>query len=459
MPTAMTFNNKAMVFGSTPKWMAVSSSDPYNPLGLPPLTLRAKWSSGYTPTVGATNTCVDPTNNVWDSTMADGNWRRLFYNDSILQANLLEVVGANTTDVTDIRQCFQDCSNLTSVSSMDLSGCTQYGPTSLFYRCTNLVSVGNLKTTGIPSTNKMFFGCYMLSSISLFDTSSVTDTSSMFYNCKSLHSVPFFDTSSVTDFGYRNTEGMFSGSAITTFPAFDVSSATSLRGMFLGCTSLTTIPANWDVSSIQDFDGTFDGCSRLVNVPTLNTSSATKMSFMFAECSSLVTAPTLTTTSVTNMNKMFYGCSSLTSVPLYPTSTVTTMEGTFALCSSLESLPLFDTSHVTRFYASAVTQSAGFCTGCTSLKTVPLLNTSSATSVVHMFSGCTSVQSGALALYQQMSSQATPPSVYQDCFTNCGASTTTGAAELAQIPTSWGGTYNPPSESGDDPVEPDIEED
>jgi hypothetical protein len=57
-----------------------------------------------------------------------------------------------------------------------------------------------------------------------------------------------------------------------------------------------------------------------------------------------------------------------------------------------------------------------------------------------MFIDCTNVQSGALALYQQMSTQTTQPTVYGDCFTNCGSNTTTGAAELAQIPASWGGT-------------------
>ena len=43
-------------------------------------------------------------------------------------------------------------------------------------------------------------------------------------------------------------------------------------------------------------------------------------------------------------------------------------------------------------------------------------------------------------MYQQMSTQATPPTSYTDTFKNCGRDTTTGAAELAQIPESWGGT-------------------
>jgi len=56
------------------------------------------------------------------------------------------------------------------------------------------------------------------------------------------------------------------------------------------------------------------------------------------------------------------------------------------------------------------------------------------------FHNCTKVESGALALYQQASTQTRPPSSHTYCFRSCGSDTTTGAAELAQIPSSWGGT-------------------
>lgn len=59
------------------------------------------------------------------------------------------------------------------------------------------------------------------------------------------------------------------------------------------------------------------------------------------------------------------------------------------------------------------------------------------------FYNCTKVPSGALALYNSLSSQATPPSSYSNCFTNCGNSAAQDApihTEMAQIPTTWGGT-------------------
>ena len=114
------------------------------------------------------------------------------------------------------------------------------------------------------------------------------------------------------------------------------------------------------------------------------------------------------TTGVTDMSSMFDNCSVLTSVSLFDTSSVTNMAGMFVSCGALTSVPLFDTS--------------------------------SATNTSGMFYGCSNVQSGALALYNQASTQTNPPASHTDMFLNCGSGTTSGAAELAQIPVSWGGT-------------------
>ena len=135
------------------------------------------------------------------------------------------------------------------------------------------------------------------------------------------------------------------------------------------------------------------------------------------------------TTGVTSMENMLAGCSSLMSVSLFDTSNVTDMTNMFAGCSSLTSVPLFDTSRVE--YMTNIFQD------CSSLTSVPLFNTSSARLMNSTFKNCTKVQSGALALYQQVSTQANPPLTHDQTFRNCGSDTTTGAAELAQIPKDW----------------------
>lgn len=73
---------------------------------------------------------------------------------------------------------------------------------------------------------------------------------------------------------------------------------------------------------------------------------------------------------------------------------------------------------------------------------VTKFDTSVAMNVDLMFYGCNYVESGALDMYNQMANQTNPPADHYRTFYNCGSRSTTGQAELAQIPTSWGGTMS-----------------
>lgn len=84
-----------------------------------------------------------------------------------------------------------------------------------------------------------------------------------------------------------------------------------------------------------------------------------------------------------------------------------------------------------------VTDMSSMFAGCSNLTTISLFDTSNVTGMNFIFYGCRNVESGALALYQQASSQANPPTSHSYAFRNCGIDTTTGAAELAQIPDDW----------------------
>ena len=179
---------------------------------------------------------------------------------------------------------------------------------------------------------------------------------------------------------------------------------TTMNSMFIRCSSLASVSL-FDTSSVTDMMSMFRGCTSLTSVPLFDTSNITSMMYTFSECSSLTTVPLFNTSSVTDMDQLFYGCSSLTSVPLFDTSSVTSMTDMLNACSSLTSVPLFNTSNVTSMFRT--------------------------------FYGCINVETGALALYQQASTQTNPPYTYSMAFRNCGSNTTTGAAELAQIPDDW----------------------
>lgn len=131
-------------------------------------------------------------------------------------------------------------------------------------------------------------------------------------------------------------------------------------------------------------------------------------------------------------DSLFLNESNLMKVLGANTTQVTSMQYMFRHCTSLDSVGLFDTSNVTSMYF--------MFNDCMSLTSIPLLNTSSAVSMSYMFMDCRNVGSGMLDIYNQASTQDTPPQNHSDVFWYCGMNTETGRAELAQIPTSWGGT-------------------
>ena len=274
--------------------------DKYNPLHLPPNTVRVR-----------TN---------------DGNKPR---NSNYESATLVE----GTTDVYDVYKSGTDFSNL-------------------LWHSLNTIEVLGANTTGITNMHEMFANCSSLTKVALFDTSSVSDMSRIFAACTSLTTVPLFDTSSATNMSYM-----------------------------------------------------FEICRNLTSIPLFDTSNATYMVGTFRHCSGLTTVPFFNTSKLERMDEIFMGCTSLTTVPLFDTSNVTYMLNAFNGCSSLTNIPLFNTSKVTDMF--------------------------------RMFYECYKVESGALALYQQVSTQTNPPTNHEKTFYNCGIDTVNGAAELAQIPSDW----------------------
>lgn len=287
--------------------------DPYNPLNLPPNTMRVRTSDGNPPIKQANNGASYET-----ATLVEG-----------------------TTDIYDVYK-----NNVTYQGGNSFK--------ELLHNSTNVIEILGANTTGVTNMNLLCNGCSNLRSTVLFDTSSVTDFRWMYAYCSSQYfkSVPLYDTSS----------------------------ASTVAEMFDHCTYLETVPL-FDLSNVRLTYSMFDGCTHLASVPQFIMSN------------------------VIQAQNMFYGCTSLTSIPQFDLSNLERAESMFNGCTSLTSIPLFSTSKLDK--------------------------------IPSMFYGCTNVESGALALYQQISSQSTPPSDYMHAFYNCGSNTVTGAAELAQIPASW----------------------
>ena len=232
--------------------------------------------------------------------------------------------------------------------------------------------------------------------------------------------------------GYTPTQGNTQTLVDSTNNVWDIyKSSVYWDSLFNGCTDLLEVLGANTTNLNKSMNQIFRGCTALTSVALFDTSKVNSMNSMFNGCTSLTSVPLFDTSKVTNMNNMFdmgNVSSSLTSVPLFNTSSVTTMLGMFQHCHSLISVPTFDTSNVTNM--------SYMLNGCYSLTSVPLFDTSKVTNMNNMCYQCFEVQSGALSLYNQASSQTTVPS-HDSTFRHCGMNTQTGSAELALIPSDW----------------------
>ena len=83
---------------------------------------------------------------------------------------------------------------------------------------------------------------------------------------------------------------------------------------------------------------------------------------------------------------------------------------------------------------------------CSGLRSVVTIQTPNTLEIVGgTFSGCTNIEDGALDQYTYWSTYNTNISNHSGTFSDAGADTTTGLAELNQIPVGWGGNYTPAS--------------
>ena len=453
------------VVSNNSKWVNYTYVDPYNPLNLPPFTIRVRFTNGFTPTFAkGTGVLVDSTNNIWDLTYENTDWSNLLNFSWPNNEKLVEVLGANSTGVTNMSAMFNECYYI--ASSMPL-----------------------FDTSSVTDMSRTFSNCSRVTSFPSYNTSNVTNMSYTFYKCKAMTAAPMLDTSKVTDMSYA----FASCTTLTNVPLFNTSSVTNMLSMFFECTSLTSVPL-FNTSSVTNMSGMFSSCTSLTAVPLLNTSKVTDMSYMFYYCTnvqsgalSLYQQASTQTTPPVHVEEAFTNCGSntttgsaeLAQIPMswgglldpynplnLPANTVRvrTSDGNAPIKSSYTSYGtatlvagttdvydvyksgtslsdmLSDSTNVIEILGANttnITDMSYMFYGCTALTTISIFDTSKVTVVSSMFQGCINVETGALALYNQMSTQSRPPSSHLQTFNNCGSNTQTGAAELNQIPSDW----------------------
>lgn len=378
-----------------------------------------------------------------------------WYNDGTgnpLYDKKFRIIGGNTSNITHMPKLFYRLGrNCTEVGRFDTHNVVNaaemfrwggnYGMHATTLPAFDFSSITNDELTdeGLSNNDRtnlvgLYQWCYTNTFITevpsiTFPSNRAINTKNMFYGCTSLVSA------NIVGLNSSNAEGMFSRKTSISAPSFTNCTLNNPKTLFGVTTGSTLYPVTVTMNNVAltgDATSMFRGCTALTAVPSFDASGLTSLQYAFRDCSHITSVPQMVTSNVTDFGGTFYGCSTLTAVPLLDTSSATTIASMFSNCTSLQTVPLFNTANVTKMSSTFYR--------CLALTTVPLFNTANVTDMYRAFFGCSNVESGALALYQQASSQTTPPSNHDGTFTNCGVNTTTGAAELAQIPTSWGGT-------------------
>ena len=200
------------------------------------------------------------------------NTIKMWYNEADANGNYDITIGSNNIIYANPSSTAGLFSNLTNVTSIDLSNMDTSGMTSMkdmFRKDTSLTNItfgDNFNTSNVTNMSGMFSGCTSLTNIDVsnFDTSKVTSMMGMFSVCSSLTSLDLsnFNTSNVTKMGINYAYGgMFqncSSLVSLDLSSFDMSNVTDSINMFKGCSNLTTIDLrNADFTSISSYDDMF----------------------------------------------------------------------------------------------------------------------------------------------------------------------------------------------------------
>ena len=304
----------------TSKWEYTREGDDYvlhlheGTLGLP------KWYSGKFTDVGIGQLNANFKNQLtkikFDSgVIANQNSTGLFYGLTNLRS-IEGLANLDTSNVTNMRQMFQDSSNLTELDLSKLNTAKVTDMYGMFYGCSNLKSIdlSSFDTSAVIDMRRMFDGCKEMVNIDVshFNTSNVTTMSEIFCRCEKLEELDLsnFDTSNVTDVSW-----MFeSCNSLKTIDVsnFNTSNVTDMYAMFRGCSNLVSLDlSNFDTSKVTDMASMFNGCSSLKNIDlsNFNTPNVTDMYSMFNGCWSLISLNlgNFDTFNVTDMKHMFSG--------------------------------------------------------------------------------------------------------------------------------------------------------
>lgn len=197
------------------------------------------------------------------------------------QTQITKVPNLFLPKATTAKGLFQNCSKLNNfLQNLDIPKVTTVYQ--LFKGCTSLTEIGSIEAPLATISNDMFSGCTNLVSIGNVSLDSTTNTNGFLTNCTNLKTIGVLSVPKVKSLG-----NPFKGcSNLESIGEFNVSSATSLPP-FTGSTNLKSIDFVNSTSKVTNFSELFNGKTLLETAKGLDLSSATNVSNMFLGCSNL----------------------------------------------------------------------------------------------------------------------------------------------------------------------------
>lgn len=193
--------------------------------------------------------------------------------------NRLEEIDFENIDFSNgenFRGMFSDSDRLTECPYFDTSKATN---TSLMFKnCESLKTVPHFDTSQVTNFREMFYNVHDLEYIPPLNTSNGTDFYQTFYRLVCLTEFPSIDTSKGTNF-YQ----CWYGDAVTTFPEFNLTSATNLKEAFRQCSKAVTFTnLIFDSAPTNVMTNMFQSVSQLENITITGTIKVNSNNLSFA---------------------------------------------------------------------------------------------------------------------------------------------------------------------------------
>ena len=299
------------------------------------------------------------------------NMYQMFCN--CLKLTSLDVTHFNTTKVTNMSYMFYNCSSLTSLDVTHFNTAKVTNMYSMFAYCVTLTTIyasSKFVTPQVSKSFNMFYNCKKLKGeVEEWTKGKATDKTYAKIDGGYFSRIPrvkyadgtltFFLTSKETlgENEYElnsgaNPPGWKTHCKEITKVVFDTSFAnakpTSCYQWFSLCENLTQIEGieNLNTENVTSMRDMFNGCSSLtsLDLTNFNTAKVTDMKLLFANCSALesLDLSMFNTENVTSMPSMFNGATNLKTLNVsnFNTEKVNNMGHMFANCPNLTSLDL-----------------------------------------------------------------------------------------------------------------------